>query len=724
MVLPGLSLISCQESLKDQANNQNVVPEEAKTRLTAIYEEGEFAVKSFQGKWSSKESVYFILEATSESDAKELVSHHVSTGERTVVSKLIPTGKSEPLNVRDFSFSPDGGKVILTTDEEDSNYWILDLNSDKLKKLPIDQYPVFSPDGNQFAFSDQGNLYVHDLQSEQTISLTKIDNEAISTSRISWSPDGKKIAYVQSDQSEVRLRSMLEPGDPSYPEVREMRFARVGGTIASLQVGVVNIEGGSTQWLPIPAPAEGFYLGEISWAGNSDELLIEQLSRFRDKRELLMGNINTGEIKTIYEESDPAWVISSRYTNSGIDWISDHQAFILISEKDGWRHAYVYSRDGEEQTLLTPGEFDIIERVVIDEARGLFYFYASPDNATQKYLYQVPLDGSAKPERVTPMEQPGWHDYDLSADASWAFHTYSSFDVPPVTELVQFPEHQVESILEDNEELREKVKPLITQPTEFIQLDVGDGVAMDALMIKPRDFDPAKKYPVFVYVYSEPHAQTVLDGWGRASGDFHRVIADLGYLVVTMDSRGTPAPKGAAWRRAIFPSLGPLSTEEQAAGLLELGRTRSYVDLSRVGIWGWSGGGSNTLNAMFRKPDVYHMGIAVAPKPQPHLYNAWFQEIYMNTREVNPEGYEKSAPINYAEGLKGDLLIIHGSGETNTHIQITEGLVDRLIELGKQFDYFVYPDRNHGLREGEGTSLHLRIMMTRYLLSHLPPGPR
>jgi dipeptidyl-peptidase-4 len=202
------------------------------------------------------------------------------------------------------------------------------------------------------------------------------------------------------------------------------------------------------------------------------------------------------------------------------------------------------------------------------------------------------------------------------------------------------------------------------------------------------------------------------------------MIADLGYLVASIDSRGTPAPKGAAWRRAVFPSLGPLSTEEQASGLQELGRTRHYVDLSRVGIWGWSGGGSNTLNAMFRKPDIYHVGIAVAPKPQPHLYNAWFQEIYMRTREVNPDGYRQSAPLNFAEGLKGDLLIIHGTGETNTHLEITEGLVDRLIELGKSFDYMTYPNRNHGIRAGKGTSLHLHMLMTRYLLTHLTPGPR
>ena len=278
--------------------------------------------------------------------------------------------------------------------------------------------------------------------------------------------------------------------------------------------------------------------------------------------------------------------------------------------------------------------------------------------------------------------------------------------------------------MEDNQLFKNKIEYLLSSPTEFLQLDIVYDVVMDAWMIKPPNFDPSKKYPILVYVYGEPHAQTVLDAWGKVQADYHRAVAELGYLVVSIDNRGTPAPKGAAWRRAVFRSLGPLSTEEQAEGLVELARTRPFVDLTRVGIWGWSGGGSNTLNAMFRRPDVYHVGIAVAPKPQPHLYNAWFQEIYMETRETNPEGYRKAAAINYAEGLEGDLLIVHGTGETNTHLEIVEGLIDRLVELGKPFDYMTYPNRDHGIRKGKGTTVHMRMHMIRYLLNHLKPGPR
>ncbi len=713
------------------AYSQKQVPTEIVDRFRAIYEENEFGARSFRAEWVPIGSTYVVREAKAGSQSRIPVIYDAASGKR---SELIPAlimdqiEKNEPVNIDNYSFTTDGNKLLLTTrGQKEGNrklkHWLIDLESEKLIEVKAGRSNTISPDGQHILYSKDGNLFNYDIEERTENRLTQDGKPGeLNYGNASWSPDSKRILFVQSDVSRIRMRSMLIPSDPSYPGVRETRFARVGETIASMKIGVVDGKGKETQWLPIPIPSEGFYLGQVEWAGNSDEIVVEKLSRFRDKREFLLVDVNNGSINTIFSETDPAWVVASYRTNIGLNWINNYENFLFLSEKDGWRHAFVRSRDGLDETILTKGKYDIIEKIQVDEKAGWFYFMASPNNGTQSYLYRVRLNGKGKAERITPKNQSGTHKYSFSPDSKFAIHTYSSANTPPVTELVKIPDHKAVKAFEDNKLLREKTKSW--QEVESFQVDIGEGINIDGWMIKPSDFDPSKKYPVFIYVYGEPHGQTVKDSWGNAMANYHRVIADLGYIVISMDNRGTPSPKGAAWRRAIAGKLGPLSTEEQALALKEFGRTRSYVDLDRVGIWGWSGGGSNTLNALFRKPNDYHLGIAVVPKPIPRLYNAWFQEIYMNTPEVNPVGYQESAPINYAEGLKGNLLIITGSGETNTHVQIVEGLVDRLIKLGKQFDYMNYPNRNHGLSEGQGTSFHLRVYMARYLINHLQPGPR
>lgn len=650
---------------------------QAEDRIRAIYERNEFGAAPFRAEWSADGSTYTVWERLPHLSEPARVLYDAATGGRTVATSPVEPGR---------------GNV--------------------------------SPDGKFALINQGGTLFIKDVATGvQTQIGRTAEPKAIRNGRAAWSPDGKWLAFVETDQSKVRMRARLLPGDPTYPEVTEDRFARVGETIATQRIGIAAANGSEVRWLDLHAPDEGIYLGQVDWAPNSDELLIEKLSRFRDEREFLLAKASSGELTRIFHESDPAWVVASYGVNSGLTWLKDGAAFLVLSEKNGWRQAFVHARDGALLATLTPEGYDIMSRAHVDQAGGWFYFYASPTNGTQKYLSRVPLDGSAQPVRVTPADQAGSHDYDIAPGGKWAFHTYSSFDTPPLTELISLPDHKQVRMLQDRAALQARAKEVISRPTEFLQIELPSGVNVDAWMIKPRDFDPTRKYPLLVYVYGEPHAQTVLDAWGQSQAHYHRVIADLGYLVVSIDNRGTPAPKGAAWRRACFGSLGPLSTEEQAAAVGELARTHSFVDADRVGIWGWSGGGSNTLNAMFRKPEVYHVGIAVAAKPQPWLYNAWFQEIYMETRETNPEGYHNSAPIHFAEGLQGDLLIIHGTGELNTHVQIIEGLVDRLIELGKPFDYMSYPHRRHGIREGAGTTVHLRMHMIRYWLDHLKPGP-
>ena len=706
-------------------------------RIKAIYETNEFAMRSFRATWLPDGSGYLKLETPDGASEAQIARYDSASGQRTVVvagGKLLATPTSERLKIRGVVRSPSGSRFLLRTDitggEHGSDHWLYEPDSGALR--PVDagrgarfDSNAFSPDGRRLLGSRGADLIVFDTASGRTIPLTKDgDPDTIENGLASWSPDGNWIAYVRTDSSAVPKRAVLVPGDPTYRTFRETRYERIGGPISTLRIGVVGVKGGSTRWIELDDKPGTFYLNQVSWAGNSDELLVEKLSRSRDAREFLLANHRTGATAKACAETDPAWVDMEPSSNEGLEWIGGGRAFVIISERDGWRRAYVVSRDGSSITPITAPGIDLIARGQVDDKGGWFYYLASPTNATQRYLYRARLDGTGAPERLTPPDQPGFHRYVFSPDSRWAFHTYSTFDQPPVTDLVQLPEHRSVRVLEGNAGPAARAKPLITRPTEFMQLDIGGGVVMDAWMIKPRDFDPSRKYPVLVYVYGEPAGQTVLDDWGSGQALFHRAVADLGYIVVTMDNRGTPAPKGAAWRRAVFGSLGPLSTEEQAAGLKALGRLCPFVDLTRVAIWGWSGGGSNTLNAMFRKPDLYHVGIAVVPKPQPQYYNAVYQEIYMRTPKENPEGYRACAPISYAEGLRGDLLIITGSGESNTHIEITEGLVDRLIALGKRFDYFVYPNRDHGLSEGKGSLVHVRMLIARYLVEHLPSGPR
>lgn len=663
-------------TLKAQTHQDLKWQDNAEERLKAIYDRGEFRARGFGAQWLPDSSGYTVRERDAISKKQTVWRYEVLSGKRSKADSGKKTGRLR---------SPDGKKRL---ERNGKTIALLDIQSGKRTDL-----------------------------------VTASSERAVSYRDIAWSSNGNYVSFVEVDRTEVRFRNVLVPEDPSYPGTAKHRFARVGEKIDALRVGIIDVAKAQVRWVPLETPDDGFYLGEVGWVPGSDELLVELHSRFRDTREFWISTVE-GKLTSIFREENEAWAIGSHGINSGVAWIQDGKAFVFVSEKDGWRQAYICEKNGEKVTPLMTGEYDMIDRAFLDRDGGWYYFYASPSNGTQKYLYRVPLDGSGKLEKISPDDQPGTHEYDISPNAKWALHTFSTFNTPPVVELIELPSHKRIRIIDDNRELSARAQQVIKLPTEFVQVDIGGGIVMDASITKPSDFDASKKYPVFVYVYGEPYAQTVLDRWGAVHGDFHRVVADTGYVVVSIDNRGTPSPKGAAWRRSVFGSLGPLSTEDQAAALKKLAEMYSYLDLSRVGIWGWSGGGSNTLNAMFRKPDQYHVGIAVVPKPQPWLYNAWFQEIYMRTRAVNADGYKQSAPIHFAEGLKGKLLIITGSGETNTHIQIVEGLVDRLIELGKPFDYMVYPNRNHGLREGPGSVVHVRMLILRYLVDNLPRGPR
>ncbi|MGA7415535.1 MAG: DPP IV N-terminal domain-containing protein, partial [Bryobacteraceae bacterium] len=532
-----------------------------------------------------------------------------------------------------------------------------------------------------------------------------------------WSPDGKRIAFWRFDSSGVGEYPLIDYTGSVYPSIRMIPYPKAGTTNSAVSIGVVDVHSGKSKWMDIPGDPRNNYIARMEWAGNPNELVIEQLNRLQNTADLLIAEVSTGKTRQIFRDQDKAWVDANEIRPFG-------QSFVWLSERDGWRHAYLVHRDQAEPTLLTPGNFDVIAISGVSEMQHAIYFKASPDNATQAYLYRADIGaGAAPPVRITPQSEPGFHTYRVSPSGEWAFHGYSRFDDPWRFELVRLRDAQSMHIFADNAELREKVKPLLANKSEFFEVNVGTGVTLDGWMIRPKDFDPARKYPVLVYVYGEPAGQTVLDVWSGNTGLFHRALAQDGYIIVSFDNRGTPAPKGREWRKIVYGSVGPLAAEEQTQAIRKLCAEHTYLDPNRIAVWGWSGGATDTLNLMFRSPETYKVGMAVAPVPDQRLYDTIYQERYMGLPQDNPDGYKRGSAINFASGLKGNLLLVHGTGDDNVHFQGSQMLINKLIESGKQFTFMEYPNRTHAISEGPGTTIHLFSLLSSYLEEKLPPTP-
>ena len=734
--------------------------------LRQIFSTREFVEKRFgPARWISGGDAYVTVEpSASAKDASDIVRYDTSTGKREVLvspSQLVPPGAKAPFEIEDYALSDDLSRLLIFTKGKrvwrratEGDFWVLDRQSGALKKLggtapPQSlQFAKFSPDGSRVAYVHDHNLYSEDLKTGKIALLTSDGSDTIINGTsdwvyeeefdirdgFRWSPDSRRIAFWQFNDDGVKDYTLVyDSGGPHhvvtgipypdygvYPTIQSYGYPEAGTTNPAARVGVVSADGGPVAWMNVPGDPRDNYIARMEWAGNSDEIAMEHLNRLQNTNDVLLGNAATGAVRELYHDQDAAWLD----VVNDLRWVHDGKDLLWESDKDNWRHLYLISRSSGAATLVTHGDFDVVSVEGLDKDDQWVYYIASPENATERYLYRTRLDGTGDPVRVTPAGAPGVHSYQMAPGCAWAFHTAASFDQPPVIDLVRLPDHASVRMLEDNADLRAKVKPFIASPAEFFKLDIGGSVSVDAWMIKPADFDASKKYPVLVFIYGEPAGQTTLRTWFGRETLFHRALANEGYLVVSFDNHGTPAPKGRAWRKSVYGSIGVLSSQDQAAALRELERARRYVDASRVAVWGWSGGGTNTLNLMFRSPDLYKVGMAVAPVPDQRLYDSIYQERYMGLPQQNVEGYRSGSAINFAAGLRGHLLIVHGSGDDNVHFAGTELLVNRLIELGKQFDFMVYPGRTHSISEGPGTTLHVYTLLARYLEEHLPAGPR
>jgi dipeptidyl-peptidase-4 len=656
---------------------------------------------------------------------------------------LTPAGQ-QALSPSRFSFSDDGQKVLLNTNtkrvwryDTRGDYWVYDLQAKTLKKLGKGKpesslmFAKFSPDGSKVAYVSEHNIYLENLASGAIKPLTTDGTKKLINGTFDWayeeefeirdgfrwSPDGKNIAYWQLDASKIKNYLMLNTTDSTYSFTVPVEYPTAGQDPSSCKIGVVNVATAKTTWMNVPGDPVQHYIPRMQWTNNPNELILLQLNRAQNESQIFIGNISNATTHVIYHETDKAWV--DVRDAQGWTWIDNNKKFIWLSEKDGWNHIYTVDRDGKEQ-LITKGDYDVISIDLVDEAGGLIYFTASPENATQKYLYSVKISGG-KATRISPADQPGTHSYEISPNGKIAQHSFSNSYTPGARETISLPDHKHLSgqVI--------KVDPTIKGKTEFFKITTVDGIQLDGWMVKPSNFDPSKKYPVVFYVYGEPAEELVSDTYNRGTTNFQYIgnMADDGYIYMSVNNRGTPAPKGREWRKSIYKNIGQINIRDQAMAAKEILKWH-FVDSSRIAVHGWSGGGSTTLNLMFQYPEIYKTGIAVAAVAWQLTYDNIYQERYMGvpTDAAGREPFIKGSPVTYAKNLRGNLLYVHGTGDDNVHYQNAELLINELVKYNKQFQLMSYPNRTHGISEGPGTSLHLRTLYTQYLKEHCPPGGR
>jgi dipeptidyl-peptidase-4 len=742
--------------LGGQLTAQGAASDSSILTVDRIFYGAEFRPGSFGPlAWLSDGSGYTTLERAvgrrpGGGGGRDIVRYDVETGARVILvpaARLVPAGDSTPLDVEDYTWSADGGRLLIFTKSQQvwrtntrGDYWVLDLAGWALKKLggsgPAStlMFAKFSPDGGRVGWVRYGeyNLYVEDVASGAITQLTRDGSRTTINGTFDWvyeeelglqdgwrwNPDGHSIAYWQLDATGVRDFLLYDITDSLYAFTTPVQYPKAGQTNSASRVGVVSATGGETRWINLPGDPRNNYIARMEWAPRqggtgSRELVIQHLNRLQDTLHVMLADAQTGQARTVFTEQDSAWVEQFdqlRFVNGGKD-------ILWLSERSGWSQLYLFPRDGKSPPqAVTSGNFDVLSVQRVDTLGKWIYYTASPDNPTQRYLYRVNYDKKGPPERVTPEGEPGIHSYTLSPMGRYAVHTYSRFGVPPTVTLIALPGHPLRTLV-DNAALKAKVGGLRLGSTEFRQVDIGDGIKLNAWFIKPPRFDSTAKYPVLFFVYGGPGSQTVLDSWGGQNYLWYQMLAQRGYIVASVDNRGTGA-RGRAWRKIIYKQMGVVETHDQAAAAKVIGRL-AYVDSTRMGIWGWSYGGFMTLNVMTQTPDVYRMGMSVAPVTHWKYYDTIYTERYMGLPQDNEEGYDRGSPLTFANQLRGRLLIVHGSGDDNVHFQNTEMMVNALVDANRPFSLMVYPNRNHSISGGT-TRQHLYSLLTRYVEENLP----
>lgn len=645
--------------------------------------------------------------------------------------QLVPEGDTVPIPLGSPEFSADETKMMFTRDYEPiyrysskANYYVFDTKTGKtniISKAGKQRLATFSPDGSKVAFVRDNNIFITDLNSreEKQITFDGKMNEVINgatdwvyeeefgfTQAFFWSPDGSGIAFYRFDESGVKEYHLTYYGD-LYPELYKYKYPKAGEANSLVTIHVYDLASGLTKTVDIGAETD-IYIPRIKWTNDPQTLALYRMNRHQSKLELLLADAATGTSHVIYTE------VNKYYIDVNDNWtfLKDNKHVLLTSEKDGFNHIYIYDLLGNPVRQVTTGNWEVVDLLGIDEAKGIIYFTSTESSPLNRDLYSINMDGKKKTRLIA---KDGTSSASFSANFAYFVNRWSDMNTPPYVAVYKANGQELRMIT-DNAKAKEAIVEYNFNKAEFFTFTTGDGITLNGWMLKPPDFDPGKKYPVLFTIYGGPGSQTVQNRWGTVS-TWNQMLAQNGIIMVSVDNRGT-GYRGEEFKKCTYLQLGKYETLDQVEAAKYLG-TLPYIDKNRIGMWGWSFGGYLTLSSLTKGADYFSLGVAVAPVTNWKYYDNIYTERFMRTPAENAEGYESNSPVNHAGEYKGKLLLIHGMADDNVHPQNSYDMISALVKEKKEFDLMLYPNSNHGIYTGEGTTMHLYKRMTDFILGNL-----
>lgn len=703
-----------------------------KISVEAIFN-GEFTAKRMDELQSMKNTnQYTVLNADESSASMQIDLFDFATLKK--VATLIDTKNQYKLlgGIDSYTFSSDEKKILIANNTNQiyrysftADYFLFDLVSKELTKiLEQVQEPTFSPDGKKIGYVKENNLYIYDIASNTNSQITTdgkknaiingitdwvYEEEFAFVRAFDWSKDSKKLAYIRFDESQVPEFSMSVFGKNLYPKIETFKYPKAGEKNSIVSLHLYNVDTKATKKVDL-RQYNDFYIPRIEWTNDANVLSAKILNRHQDNLDLLFVDGTTATTKVVLNEKDKAYI--DFVDSDNLTFLKDN-SFIWTSEKDGFNHIYLYDKTGKLRNQVTKGNWEVTEYYGFDEKTNTVFYQSVENGAINRDVYRISLDGNNK---VRLSQNVGTNAATFSPNFQYFINTFSSTTQPTTYTLNESKTGNQIQVIENNEELATKLKEYNLPQKEFFVMKTEKGNELNAWIMKPKDFDTSKKYPVFMYQYSGPGSQQVNNEWNNSDDYWFMMLSQQGYIVACVDGRGT-GYKGADFKKVTYQQLGKYEVEDQIDAAKVIGNY-PFVDKSRIGIWGWSYGGFMSSNCILKGNDVFKMAIAVAPVTNWRFYDNIYTERYMRTPQENPSGYDDNSPINFANNLKGKFLLIHGSGDDNVHVQNSMQMMEAMIQANKQFDSQIYPDKNHGIRGGK-TRIQLYNKMTIFIKNNL-----